>query len=425
MVFTESLEDAKKQREQREQNKQNNKEKEKIKNDFFYLPEITNLSENLKTLVKPDEKQKIENRLLLKYEKDTGSFDFKKSLKEVLLWENIWWIPSSWILLENNNWETIDKKAKESIYKKLISEKEENLIEEWQEKNNQENKTETINAQYEELNEERDINNPQISVLNRLAKGWKLSVETKEIIDITINENLKIDNDFYESIENSNEKKVIKDTLKLIPENKEAIPVDNLYNFKQDFPDLSDIAINWKDSKHIKEWEDISEYDILAYEFIWENYIKIWDNTEDKRKNYSTAIKTASANILKNNKTIDRNTDTFKQAILDIHSENKEKQFEWLSKLIEIKEENNTEIWAIASKLKTKPKSKLEDQLKNLKAEFNHKINNSTLTKNRQKEIIEEWDKINELLSEEPKWWDVMSGWKKEIEQNKNWVEIK
>jgi len=90
MTFTENLEDARKQREQSEQNEVQNQKKEQLKNDFFSLHELWELWEKLKELVKPDEKDKIETRLLLKYEKNPENFNLKESLKQVILGENIW-----------------------------------------------------------------------------------------------------------------------------------------------------------------------------------------------------------------------------------------------------------------------------------------------------------------------------------------------
>jgi len=288
----------------------------------------------------------------------------------------------------------------------------EKIVEERELKENKQNPEEKIRENYENLTSEININNPENSVLNRLVESWKLTGETNEIIEINIETNWTLDKDLKESITNKDDLSIIENTLKQIPENRDSIPVDNLYNFKKDFPELSDIAINWVEAKWIKKWEEPESKEILAYRYIWENYIKIWDNPEDKDKNYSTAIKTASANILKNNTIKDKDSIAFQQAILNIHWENKEKQFEWLTSLIWIAEKEKNENWAIANKLKLKTKPKLKEQLENLKAEYKvlekNKNNDIEYYNIRKKEIIKEWNKIQELLKEKPKSWEVM-----------------
>jgi hypothetical protein len=94
---------------------------------------------------------------------------------------------------------------------------------------------------------------------------------------------------------------------------------------------------------------------------------------------------------------------------------------EKLEKFKKLKEEVNLSVWSIAKKREKSTnwveKNKLKEQLENLKAEYKHKKENNTLTENRKKEIIEEWNKIRELLNIEKPKWDIDMWWDIKIEK--------
>ena len=264
------------------------------------------------------------------------------------------------------------------------------------------------------------INDPRTSVMGRLVESWELSNETNEAINQNIANDWEFDKKFEKTVSNRKDLTKLQNTLKLIPESKDAVPVKNITSFKEDFPDLADIAINWDEATSLGDWEKLDSSEISAYGHISENYIKIWDSPEDKAKNYSTAIKTAGANLLKNDTVIKRDTVEFKAALNSIHSDNPERQFEWLSSLISIKETekiDNAAKWAKISKRSknsTKTRLKLTEDLDKIREEFTalKKVASSENLQKR-KDLWERWREIQELLKKDtPKWWEAMSGWK-------------
>ena len=76
---------------------------EALKTSFNKHPEVKLASEELSTLVSPEEKDILLSRLLLKFEKDAENFDFAASLHKVFYWEDISGMRSSGIDLENKN----------------------------------------------------------------------------------------------------------------------------------------------------------------------------------------------------------------------------------------------------------------------------------------------------------------------------------
>ena len=434
------------------------KKEEQLKQDFYNLPEIENIIPNLKKLI-PSKSDIILNRILLKYEKDPKNFNLNESLKKVLLGENISGIQSSWILIEHEDWTNYSKKEKEELYNKIISKTDntnkvekipkpteqavnetiwkvkdilkktknpENQNKWWvenQENNNQENNNQKNNEKFDKINQENNIENPEESIINRLIKSDKLSPDTKEILEINKDTWWEINNQLLEWITDKDDKNLIENTLKSIPKNREDIKTDNLFNFKQDFPKLSDIAINWVNAKSIEKWKEPKSEEIIAYELISENYIKIWDNKNENNKleNLNTAIETASANLLKDNHTINKETEEFKQAIINIHWNNKEQKLEWLTKLVELNEKWKTKNWAIWSKLDKNSKKignkekwnrkKLQERQKELQAEYKTLNKNPEQNKDKINKIIEEAKKIDKLLKK-PKSWEVIISWK-------------
>ena len=278
------------------------------------------------------------------------------------------------------------------------------------------NTEEVVNEQFSKLSE-HTINDPKTSVMNRMVESWELSAETNQVIIDTVENDWDFNEEFNKSIDNNDELSKIESTLKLIPKNADSVPVNNISSFKQDFPDFADIAINWIEATNVEPSEIPSGAEISAYENIAENYIKIWNNPEDKEKNYSTAIKTAGANLLKNDTVIKRDTIEFKQALNNIHTGNIEQQFEWLVSLISIKETEKTDNAAKWRKIEKRSKNstntrlKLTKELNKLREEFTI-LKEASSSENLQRRIDlgKRWKAIQKLLKKEkPKSWDIIT----------------
>lgn len=103
-------------------------------------------------------------------------------------------------------------------------------------------------------------------------------------------------------------------------ENQEA----NEVNLRKDYPDF----IDWKDNTWIQN---------EAYSLIAKNYIKIEagenDRNTNKKENFSTALELATNHILETAKSIPRDTQTFTNALRDIHSNNTKNQLNWFESL--------------------------------------------------------------------------------------------
>ncbi len=470
---------------QRDNEKQDNEQNLLIKWQFNLLDDIIKLKDNLALLVSPEESEQIQGRLFTKYKSNINEFDFETSLDEVFFgkkkdinpygykWISLEWldrkeifdkVKSPKIIQENkqintapnketvkqetkNNYEWFDTKSSKAIAgllgtKTASSEKLNAKLPEnydsverapdsckkavWETCDTVSglvNSEEIINEKFDKLSE-HTINDPKTSIMNRLVESWELSGETNEAINNNIASDGEFDNKFEKSLKNTDDISKIQWKLKLIPKSQKAVPVQNISSFKEDFPDLADIAINWNKETPIEGKEEFNSHEISAYSHISENYIKIWDTPEDREKNYSTAIKTASANLLKNDTVIKRDTVAFKQSLNNIQSWNAEQQFEWLVSLISIKETDKTDNAAKWRKLgkisRTSTKAKLQTELTQLEKEYTElQKTTSDEWKERIKEISKRWREIQNLLKKEVKQWEATSlaMWDEKIEK--------
>lgn len=417
MVYTENLEEAKKQREQSEVDNQKKEQQEKIKNNFNNLPEIKNLSDKLKELVKPNEQEKIENRLLLKYEKNPEGFNLKDSLKKVLLWENIWWIPSSWVLLENEKWETLSKQEKTKIYEKLISSTIE-WIEKWQEdkieipKSAEPTTKETSEKVWDILDNTK----------NNSEQTWKDKIQARLWLnDKQINKKLNTPAEREKNINNAKEIFFTKEKIS-----------EYIQSPETQLDDKNPLKNFWETI--FKEWEIIDEdLQNILWNFIienWDDDLKTYSlkNPELVNESLNDAFEIEIEKLLKWKNKDNYNSDAIEKIKNNILDDNITKNpLEKLQKFKELKLSLQT---SIASKFSKTKKLLEKGNSKELKSEKNRlaKLYNN-LKQNLEKiyikpsenkilkEILENYKKVDEKI----KWWDVMQWWK--LDKTKTWVE--
>lgn len=194
----------------------------------------------------------------------------------------------------------------------------------------------------------------------------KIDEKEKKIIELNIK---KIP---WEKFEKNNEKK-----QNIIEWQQEK----NLKEFFKDFPDKQKLIKSNKTEWFQKE----------VLEMVWKNYIKIetWNKEQDKKENFSTAIKTSSNNILNNSKNLNRDTETFKKAIKDIRWDDIEKQIKGLETIYIISWQAEWKLWKTENDKKSYDNKKL-NLLKDTKDTY---FNES------KKSLKERYIKINEQLN--------------------------
>jgi len=370
-------------------------------------------------LVKPYEKDKIETRLLMKYEKNPENFDFKNSLKKVLLGENIWWIPSSWLLLENENWETLSKSQKENIYKQLIQENPENKNNSKQTEKPLEMKkiTENIPESAEIIAKETTDNisnileNPEEN-----NKWWIIWVEEKMQSNLSI-EPEKLKERLSNKEKNISEWKEIFFTKDKISEYSQNTKSEN--NNTEQLKDL------WE---NLIEWEKIVDEDLknILWNFLidtWEQTIEEYslENPEDINEALNNAFELQIEKI--KDWKVNYRTETVNNLKKEILNDDLTNPLEKIKKFKELKTEINTNIWSIAKKREKnttwteKVKLELEKEKIELQKEYAKLNKNPKQNKEQLKKIVERAKNINKLLKNKTKSWDAkIASWNKKIE---------
>ena len=257
----------------------------------------------------------------------------------------------------------------------------------------------------EQLNKKDFKNNIYYPNFERLFETQKISFETFENLTQKLidwkNDFSKIDDVDKEELEIILN---IVETLDTAQEN------DSIWNMEEFLSDNSDI------SKKIEK-KEYSLFEEELYNKIWKNYIKIdtWNIEADKKENLSTAIKTTSNEIITNYKNVQKQSVTYQKAIIDIASNNIQRQFEWLHSLYLLAVTNE---WASWSKME-KSKKMLTEAIKNKKdsiikqaIELNNQIKIAKEEKNEIKLkdlLLEKQNLIDESIEIEDWifWWNI------------------
>jgi DNA anti-recombination protein RmuC len=183
-------------------------------------------------------------------------------------------------------------------------------------------------------------------------------------------------------------------------------------NKKQNILDLSD---NIKDIPEFEDYNlEMSDnwFDDWVLNRIWENYLKTPDKNwqVDVRKNISTAIEMAKNEICIEAKNFNRDSQTYKTAIVNIESWNLKKQLEWINSLYYLAYSTEWKLWAKDSLKNHKNKRKKE--LINDANALDEKIQQAL--KNNNQDEFENLDKMKDSIIDEVKElvkWDIFEAW--------------
>lgn len=206
------------------------------------------------------------------------------------------------------------------------------------------NKSENLEQEKKQLSE-KVSNSPDFPTIERLYTSWKISTEKYE----TFIEDIESNN--WELSEDSNEE------LSNFLDNNLSLD-EKVDSFKKDMKEskvLSDF-FDWIDSKAV----DSIEFQL--YKIVWENYSKfdIWEWNYDIEKDVSTAINVSANKIITLHKTLNKDSQTYKNAIKDIRWWDLNEKLMWLKSLCIL---SFTTAWSLSKKT--------ENQRKNISENIN------------------------------------------------------
>jgi len=262
------------------------------------------------------------------------------------------------------------------------------------------------------------------------AIKWNIYVPTIELLFknwlITIDEHIVLVNHIYENKSYDNKVDLSKITwlenISIIEEYFNKVDTadklgkdnKNYENFIKDFPDYKN------------EWNNNDGLENAIFSIIGRNYIKVeWTNLPadiSKEKSLLNAIETSANKIDFYSKNTPKDSQTYKNAIKNIHSGNVEKALEWFDSLYILVFSNEWITWAWMEKWKKALKKSIDSRKSKIQEKIElieQQIQSWKLSDIEKNENIEELNNLKEEGKEIEKW-DIFISWKQDIQNESN-----